>query len=175
MSNNKTPQVICGIDPGLSGAISFYNPQRDFLAVHDIPTHTVPSGKKTKRDPDYAQIASLIEEKSEFIEHVYIEQVGAMPGQGVTSMFNFGKVYGVLIGVVAATMLPMTFISPMKWKRALGVPANKDGARARASQLMPKHGNNWLLKKHDGRAEAALIALYGSRITQLPKVEDLLG
>lgn len=78
-------------------------------------------------------------------------------------MFAFGKAYGTLRGVVAALGIPMTVVSPVTWKRALGVPAAKDGARARASQLLPDAAAHWQRVKDHGRAEAALIALYGLR------------
>jgi crossover junction endodeoxyribonuclease RuvC len=84
-----------------------------------------------------------------------------MPGQGVSGVFAFGKAYGVVIGVLAAHGVPMTFVSPVKWKKALQVPASKDGARARASQLLPQAASEWPLVKDSGRAEAALIAYWG--------------
>ena len=86
-----------------------------------------------------------------------------MPGQGVSGVFAFGKAYGIAVGVLAAMGTPLSFISPVVWKRALQVPAAKDGARARASQLMPAAVHHWPLVKHHGHAEAALIALYGLR------------
>jgi crossover junction endodeoxyribonuclease RuvC len=89
--------------------------------------------------------------------------VSTSPGQGVSSTFAFGRAYGIVIGILVALGTPMTFVSPAKWKRALGVPSVKDGARARASQLLPQASSRWPLKRHDGRAEAALLALYGLR------------
>lgn len=92
-----------------------------------------------------------------------MERVGAMPGNGVSSMFAFGMAAGIVQGVLGALMIPMTLITPAQWKVALRVPADKGGARARASQLIPKGAHRWPLAKHDGRAEAALIGLYGSQ------------
>jgi crossover junction endodeoxyribonuclease RuvC len=171
----KTTQLICGIDPGLNGAVAFYNPDHDFLSVHDIPTHRLQVGKSTRQELDYFELAQIIGDKAEYIVHVFIEQVHSMPKQGVASTFSFGKVYGACVGIIAANVLPLTFVPPQVWKTSLGVKADKDAARARASQIMPKHARTWPLKKNDGRAEAALIAFYGARKVTLPKVEDLLS
>jgi crossover junction endodeoxyribonuclease RuvC len=135
--------MIVGIDPGLSGALFFLDSGCPSTGeAVDLPVHVLTRGGKKKRE---------------------LEQVGAMPGQGVSSTFALGKGFGVLIGVIASRSIPLTLVPPVRWKRALGVPKAKDGARARASQLLPEAAHQWRLKKHDGRAEAALIALYGAR------------
>lgn len=154
--------VIAGIDVGLSGAICLFC-VRDIArsSVHDTPTLALTRGGKNKRDLDARALAALLADHR--IEHVFVEQVGAMPGQGVTSMFAFGKSYGIVLGILAGLRLPYTLVPPRRWKTALGVPAGKDGARARASQLLPALADQWPLKKHDGRAEAALICLWGAK------------
>ncbi|MGE5548417.1 MAG: hypothetical protein ACM33T_16045 [Solirubrobacterales bacterium] len=96
------------------------------------------------------------------IAHAFVEAVGAMPGQGVSSVFAFGKVFGLVLGILAANFIPHTLVPPQRWKRTLGVPADKDGARARASQLLPAHAGLWCRAKDDGRAEAALLAYFGA-------------
>ncbi len=131
--------------------------------IHDIPTHRLKRGGKAKREVDLTELARILDAGASTIAHFFLEQAGAMPRQGVTSMFSFGKVYGAILGIVAANFLPLTLVHPTRWKRAMGVPKAKDGARARASQLLPRAAGNWSLVKHDGRAEAALIALYGRR------------
>jgi len=78
-------------------------------------------------------------------------------------MFNFGRATGILEGLIIAQFWPLESVMRHHWKREMRCPKDKDGARARASQLLPKHAHNWPLKKHDGRAEAALIALYAER------------
>ncbi len=154
--------MIAGIDPGLGGAIAFLDAVRGGVVdIVDMPVLTLARGGKTKRDLDAHALARLIGERRP--GHAFVEQVGAMPGQGVSSVFSFGKSFGVAIGVLVALGAPMTFVAPAVWKRALGVPAAKDGARARASQLLPAAASHWPLAKHDGRAEAALIAYFGLR------------
>lgn len=154
--------IILGIDPGLDGALAFMGPDQD-VTIHDIPTHRLKRGGKVKREVDLTELARILDAAASTIAHVFLEQAGAMPKQGVTSSFAFGKGYGSILGIVAANFLPLTLVSPRRWKKALQVPKAKDGARARASQLLPRAAGNWPLVKHDGRAEAALIALYGSR------------
>jgi crossover junction endodeoxyribonuclease RuvC len=154
--------MIAGIDPGLSGALFFLDPSR-LLAGEavDLPIHVLTRGGKKKRELDIAGLIGIL--TAHRLDHVFLESVGAMPGQGVSSVFAFGKTYGVILGVIAARTIPLTLVTPAVWKRALGVPKAKDGARARASQLLPEAASQWTLKKHDGRAEAALLALYGAR------------
>jgi crossover junction endodeoxyribonuclease RuvC len=154
--------MIVGIDPGLSGALFFLDPGNPSNGeAVDIPTHTLTRGGKQKREVDIAGLIAVLAMRP--LTHAFIEQVGAMPGQGVSGVFAFGKCYGVVLGVIAARSIPLSLVPPVRWKRALGVPRAKDGARARASQLLPEAASQWPLKKHDGRAEAALIALYGAR------------
>jgi crossover junction endodeoxyribonuclease RuvC len=154
--------IIAGLDPGLSGALCLYRVPTGDVRIFDIPTFALSRNGKKKREVDAVGFAQLIGTNvNNMIGHAFIEQVGAMPNQGVSGVFAFGKAYGVLIGVLAARGVPMTFVSPRRWKAALGVPAAKDGARARASQLMPASAGLWPLVKNDGRAEAALIAYWG--------------
>jgi crossover junction endodeoxyribonuclease RuvC len=155
--------IVCGIDPGLSGGVAFLDTAAGaVLDVADMPTLALTRGGKNKREVDMHALARLIAERRP--GHAFVEQVGAMPGQGVSSVFAFGKSFGIAMGVLAATGIPMTFVAPIAWKRALRVPAAKDGARARASQLLPAAAHLWPLVKHDGRAEAALIGIYGLRM-----------
>jgi crossover junction endodeoxyribonuclease RuvC len=153
---------VAGIDPGLDGAVFF-------LALHDpadseavdLPIHLLLRGGKKKRELDVLDTLALLSNRP--IVHAFLEQVGPMPGQGVSSVFSFGKTYGVILGVIAAHAIPLTLVAPVSWKRALNVPKAKDGARARASQLLPAAAQQWSLARHHGRAEAALLALYGAR------------
>ena len=150
--------IIAGVDPGLSGAVARLTDLGEIISIWDMPTHLLKRGAKSKREIDAAGLTELMGAP---IGHAFVEQVGAMPGQGVSGVFAFGKAYGIVIGILAARGIPMTFVPPRRWKAALGVPAAKDGARARASQLMPAAASHWPLVKHDGRAEASLIAYYG--------------
>jgi crossover junction endodeoxyribonuclease RuvC len=146
-----SPMIIAGIDPGLSGAVAFLDAASGaVLDIADMPTLALSRAGKNKRELDAHALAHLIGDRRP--GHVFIELVGAMPGQGVSSVFAFGKSFGVVIGVLAAQQIAFTFVSPVTWKRGLGVPAAKGGARARASQLMPSatrhrqtvsHGPQW--------------------------------
>lgn len=155
----RSPRPIgsLGIDPGLSGALALL--EGEALEVHDIPTLQI----GTKRQIDEYALARLIDALSHRVKEVWLEQVGTRPGEGAVGAFSFGKGYGLIRGVCAANFLPIHDVTPATWKRALRVSGDKDEARARASALFPRHGQNWPLKKHDGRAEASLIALYGSQ------------
>ncbi len=157
-------QFIAGIDPGLGGGLCILDAVQPTIGAmtYDIPTHLLERGRKVKREVDVHGLADLL--RSQLIDHVFVEQAGAMPGQGVASMFAFGKVYGVILGVLGALGIPTTLVPPVVWKRTLCVPEGKHGARARASQLLPSVADQWRLAGQHGRAEAALIALYGARV-----------
>lgn len=153
-------KLIIGIDPGLSGAIAFR--QGDEMTVEPLPTLKVSKGKGNRRILDLVRLAGLIDYRTkDGCQHVFIEYVSAMPKQGVASMFAFGETFGAIKGIIAANFLPMTLVTPVTWKSKLKVSRNKDDARYRASQLMPRHAHLWASHKDDGLAEAALIALYG--------------
>lgn len=153
----RAPTGSLGIDPGLSGAVALYDDGA--LEVHDIPTLVI----GTKRQIDEYALARLIDSLSARIGVVWLEQVGTRPGEGAVGAFSFGKGYGLLRGICAANFLTIQDVTPQVWKRALKVSRDKDESRARASALFPRFGQLWPLKKHDGRAEAALIALYGAQ------------
>jgi hypothetical protein len=142
-------QYILGIDPGVSGAIAFYTPQHPALvSVEDVPT----AGDHI----DAATLADRIQQMRPAV--AVIELVGAMPGQGVSSMFKFGRSFGTAIGVVQALDIPLHFVTPGKWKKHFRLSADKDAARALALRLWPDCAPNLARKKDAGRAEAALIA-----------------
>ena len=156
--------LLCGIDPGLSGAIAIYDTSTEELVTHEMPVHVLARGGKTKREIDRHTLADIL--RADRLGHAFIESVSSMPGQGVASMFAFGRAFGIVLGIVAAVGIPETLVASHTWKKRLGVPAAKHGARARASQLFPAAADQWRLVKHDGRAEAALIALWGYRSLQ---------
>lgn len=151
--------ILCGIDPGLSGAVAFLNMADQHCDVHPMPTLALSRSGKNKREVDAYALADLL--RSVTVGHAFVELVGPMPGQGVSSVGAFMKGYGIVLGVVATVGIPLTLVAPAKWKRVLGVPAAKDAARARASQLLPWAAHQWARAKDDGKAEATLIALYG--------------
>lgn len=151
--------IILGCDPGLHGALAALSSDGAVKAITDMPTLRL--GGKGRREVDPHALARIVYDAG--AGHAYVERVSAMPGQGVASMFSFGRSFGTLLGVLAAVGVPTTLATPQSWKKVLGIPAGKDGARARASQLLPAAAHHWPLVKHHGRAEAALIALHGLR------------
>lgn len=153
---------VLGCDPGLSGACCIEDTATGERIIFDIPVFTLPRGGKNKREIDATSLAIILA-KHYPIGHAFVEQVWSFPGQNSSATFAFGKTYGVILGVLAAQGVPITNVAPRAWKKALGVPAAKDGARARASQLMPQIAATWARAKDDGRAESALIALWGAR------------
>lgn len=151
--------TILGIDCGLSGALAIYG--GGAVSVFDMPTFELKRGKTKRHELDGQGLLRIIVNCA--ADHVFIEQAQAMPKQSSYATGIFFQAYGMVLGIVIASNLPYTVVHPATWKRSLGVPAEKDGARARASQLIPLGSSQWPLKKHDGRAEAALLALYGLR------------
>ena len=146
---------VWGIDPGLNGAIALFDMMEGHLEVHDMPVMEI--NKKRQVNPQL--LTNILEQHD---APVFIEQVGARPGQGVSSMFNFGKSFGICLGVSAGLKLQTTTVSPVTWQRACKVEKGKDGNRLRAVQTFPNFSNLFARKKDDGRADAALIAYWGA-------------
>ncbi len=153
--------MIVGIDPGASGAIAFFDPKAGTLDIHDMPVMEIERSGKTKREINPRLLANILHDDHSH-NIVWIEKVGAMPGQGVSSMFQFGRGVGMIEGVIAAEGLSLNYVTPQAWQKAVGVRGGKDGSRLRAVELFPKYANLFARKKDDGRAEAALIAWYGA-------------
>jgi len=154
--------LILGIDPGLDGALAFFDPDAGTLEIEDVPTLTISKGKSNKRVVDEVQLAGLFDRRAAEIKEVWLEKVGSRPGEGHAGAFSFGTTYGLLRGLTVAHFIPLYDVAPVTWKKALKVAGEKDDARLRASQIMPRHAHLWTRKKDHGRAEAALIAYYGS-------------
>lgn len=152
--------IILGIDPGLSGALAFLDTETNIVAVEDMPTVTVIRNKKEKREVSPQLIAAAIIKRH--VDAAYLERVNAMTGQGVSSVFSFGRSAGVIEGILAAFDIPTTLVLPLTWQRAMDVRGGKDASRERAMQLFPASAELFQRKKDDGRADAALIAKYGS-------------
>jgi len=151
--------IIAGVDPGFTGGIVKLDPIDHTIEIADTPVFEIKTGAKKRRVLDHVGIANILDD--ERIVHLYLEEVNAMPGQGVVSMFNFGKSAGTIIGVCGGLRIPMTQVRPAKWKSDLRVPAEKNAARYRASEYFPQCSKAWTKAKDDGRAEATLIAFYG--------------
>lgn len=152
---------VIGIDPGCSGALAYYNGEE--LLIWDMPFFEVKKGKFNRKVIDVRGLKKILEEIPMGIwkSHVFIEQVSAMPGNAAATMFSFGEGYGALKATVTLMDFATTMIAPQVWKKSIGCTKDKDSSRLRASQLLPQFSHNWDRKKDDGRAEAALIALYG--------------
>ena len=154
--------LIIGIDPGISGSICFFEDGK-ILEVIEMPVMT--DGKKNKKQVNGAQIynefSKRINKKKDDEVRVVIEQVSAMPGQGVTSMFNFGQSFGILKGICSAMQLPMFFVRPAKWKKYFNlINSQKDASRTRAIEMFPYFSSQLSRKKDSNKADAILIASF---------------
>ena len=154
--------LVIGIDPGISGSICFFENGK-ILEVFEMPTMT--DGKKNKRQVNgsqiYNEILQRIKNKDKQNIRVVIEQVSAMPGQGVTSMFNFGQSFGILKGICSAMQLPMYFVRPTKWKKYFGlINSEKDASRTKVIEMFPYFSSHLSKKKDSNKADAILIAYF---------------
>ena len=150
--------IIFGIDPGVSGAISVLE-NKKVIEVFEMPTMI--DGKKNKKQVNGSQVTNIIKgrlkDNKEVI--VVVEHVNAMPGQGVTSMFNFGQSFGVLKGVCSAMQLPMYFVRPAKWKKYFNlINSEKDASRTKAIEIFPYISSQLSKKKDANKADAILLA-----------------
>jgi crossover junction endodeoxyribonuclease RuvC len=154
--------LFIGIDPGISGSICFF---QDGKIIDVIEMPIMIEGKKNKKQVNGSQIYNEISERIKDIDKkdikVVIEQVSAMPGQGVTSMFNFGQSFGILKGICSAMQLPMYFVRPAKWKKYFNlINSEKDASRTRAIEIFPYFSSQLARKKDSNKADAILIASF---------------
>ena len=160
---------IIGIDPGLSGAIAILKKNK-VLSIFDMPVMS--EGKKNKKQLNSAQLVSLLKESIGDNEEtvVVVEQVNAMPGQGVTSMFNFGQTFGAIKGICAALELPIFFVRPSKWKKYFElINSSKDSSRTKAIEMYPALSNQLSKKKDVNKSDAILIARFYSETRLINK------
>ena len=151
---------IIGIDPGLSGAIAILEDKK-VLSIFDMPV--MAEGKKNKRQLNSARLVDIIKENIKVNDDiaVVVEQVNAMPGQGVTSMFNFGQTFGAIKGVCAALKLPIFFVRPSKWKKHFDLlNSSKDSSRTKVIEMYPSLSNQLTKKKDVNKSDAILIARF---------------
>ena len=152
--------IIIGIDPGVSGAICILTDGK-ITEIYEMPTMI--DGKKNKKQVNGAEITNIINKElvNEKDINVVIEHVSAMPGQGVTSMFNFGQSFGVLKGICAALKLPVHFIRPVKWKKHFNlINTEKDASRTKVIEVFPYISSKISKKKDANKADAILIARF---------------
>ena len=151
---------IIGIDPGLSGAIAVLE---DIKVLNLFEMPVMAEGKKNKRQLNSAQLVNIIKENTNGDEEiaVIVEQVNAMPGQGVTSMFNFGQTFGAIKGVCAALGLPIFFVRPSKWKKHFElINSSKDASRTKVIEMYPSFSKQLAKKKDVNKSDAILIARF---------------
>ena len=163
--------LIIGIDPGISGALCFLENGK-VLDVIEMPS--MADGKKNKRQVNgaqiYNEISSRIKNYDKNSVKIVIEHVSAMPGQGVTSMFNFGQSFGILKGICSAMQLSMYFVRPAKWKKYFNlINSEKDASRTRAIEIFPYFSSQLSKKKDSNKADAILIASF---YYETYKIED---
>ena len=154
--------LIIGIDPGISGSICFF---KDGVIKDVVEMPVMIEGKKNKKQVNGSQIFNEISEKIKNMDKknikVVIEHVTAMPGQGVTSMFNFGQSFGILKGICSAMQLSVYFVRPSKWKKYFNlINSEKDASRTRAIEIFPYYSSHLSRKKDSNKADAILIASY---------------
>ena len=154
--------LVIGIDPGISGSICFF---QDGKIIDVVEMPTMIEGKKNKKQVNGSQIFNEISYRIKKVDKkeikVVIEQVSAMPGQGVTSMFNFGQSFGILKGICSAMQLPMYFVRPAKWKKYFNlINSEEDASRARAIEIFPYFSSQLSRKKDSNKADAILIASF---------------
>jgi crossover junction endodeoxyribonuclease RuvC len=149
--------IVMSIDPGLSGALAVFIDDV-LIDVVDMPTHELTRNGKAKRQISASALASIF--KYHRPDHVVVERVGAMPNQGVTSVFSFGRSFGVIEGILAAFEIPATYVMPSVWTKGIGRGLGKDASRARACELYPSHQEQFARVKDDGRADAVLIGAW---------------
>ena len=163
--------IIFGIDPGVSGAICALRYGK-IIEVYEMPTMI--DGKKNKRQVNGAEVTNIFNKvininlkatdgNNEDEVKVVVEHVTAMPGQGVTSMFNFGQSFGAIKGICAALKLPIYFVRPTKWKKHFNlIKTNKDASRTKVIEMYPNISSKLSRKKDSNKADAILIARYFS-------------
>jgi crossover junction endodeoxyribonuclease RuvC len=152
--------LILGIDVGISGAVALLDGNK-LVEVHDMPTVSVTVGGKKKRRIDARALYEILQ--FEKLEHAFIEIVNARPNQGVSSMFAFGQASGIAEAIAWVMTPDVTGVRPQTWKKHFKLGNDKVSSRELASQLWPDQADRFKRVKDDGRAEAALIALWGQQ------------
>lgn len=151
---------VLGLDPGATGAIAMLDTDLAALVVCDMPSTLVKVGKQHRRQISEFWLADILRVYEP--DAAWIERVHALPKQGVTSSFSFGLSYGLARGVLAALGVPVQLVTPQEWKREFRLGPDKNEARIIAARLFPQNAACFTRVKDDGRAEAALLALFGA-------------
>ena len=152
---------VLGVDPGASGALALLDTETGAVEVVDMPVVTIKRGTRNVRQVQPALVVDILNQLQP--DRAIVERVAAMPGQGVSSMFAFGRSLGVVEGALAGLGISYTDVPPATWIKSMGVRGGKDGARNRAIELYPRQAVLFARVKDDGRADATLIATWGAR------------
>jgi len=152
---------VMGVDIGAQGSFSLYVDGK-FERVIDMPCVEVIRGGKKKNHISAQGVAAAIKELNP--THAIVEKVGAMPNQGVTSMFAFGRAAGLIEGALSALSVPITFVTPQAWMKATQCGKGKDAIRHRCMELHPDHQQLFARVKDSGRADSTMMAYYGSKL-----------
>jgi crossover junction endodeoxyribonuclease RuvC len=147
--------LCLGVDPGISGAFALVDLAGNLHEVDDLPTR----GVGARQMLNTAALAGFLRPFK--IDLAVVELVGAMPKQGVSSVWKFGYACGQLEGALSGLGIPVMYVTPQAWKRSFNLPADKEAARSRAIETFPARHVEFMRKRDAGRAEAALIAMYG--------------
>lgn len=161
---------VLGIDPGLDGAVAQFDTKNRSLVLYEIQSPAAAQGRG--REVNCVALADQFDLMFGGAHHCYLEKVGARPKEGGSSAFKFGTTYGIIRGIVAAHHIPMTTVTPTRWKMSMGITSDKKGSVSRAVELFPDHADAFFGPKggaKDGPAEAALLAYYGA--LQLKEIE----
>ena len=159
-----------GIDPGAFGAIAILDKDSRELVIIDMPTLKVKRGPRVVNQVDAHMLADALRGHVTADTSALIEKVHAMPGQGVSSMFSFGRAAGIVEGVLAGLSVSFELIPPATWIKSMRTFGGKDGSRQRAQELFPDYAHLFARKKDDGRAEAALLACYAGERKDEPPI-----
>jgi len=151
-----------GIDPGAFGAVAILDKDSRELVVIDMPTLKVKRGPRVVNQVDAHMLAEAVRPHVTGNEKALLEKTWAMPGQGVSSTYAFGRAGGIVEGVLAGLSVPFQLIPPATWTKSMRTFGGKDGSRQRAQELFPDYAHLFARKKDDGRAEAALLACYAA-------------
>lgn len=158
-----TGDLILGVDPGVSGALAFLDYLTgDLVEVVDMPVHKRAKGGTLL---DEYGLARLIDERAARVVEAWTEIPTPRPGNGVANNATSLRNYGIVRGVIVGNFIPLHDVAPVTWKRSMKVTGDKDEARHEASKYWPHASSRWALKGQDGRAEAALIAMHGRKLS----------
>lgn len=167
LDSQKPRPLLMGIDPGLSGAVAVVDMDSNtIIDMIDLPVFQKPTESRKQgyfEMLDVHKLSSLIDMYAPMVAVAFLEEPGAMAEQGLGSTFRFGHVCGQIHGVLAGHYIPVVPIKPAVWKSALALSGDKNLSRLRADMEFPAAKELWTLKKHDDRAEAALLTVYGKK------------